>query len=244
MTSHHRALQLSASCLPAQAATLGDRPAAGTAPACVTNRGEPNQGAFSAQPSPATRCTSLLRPPRSWCGMYPGPHATFSPARADQAGKSHNTLCVHPRATAGAEKALYGHREKQTAFCTAAFQFTNIHQLSLQRKASNFFSPLGMKVLGLRRPKYDPGSYCLETGSSNQLFIQELQLMVTVSSSTGNTKFKCRGLTCCFFPTKELPFASLRRWLPCSSLGTCCHRGQLFFPQLGETKGSNKKYPF
>lgn len=118
--------------------------------------------------------TSLLRPPRSWCGTYPGPHTTFGSARADQAGTSHNTLCVHPRATAGAEKALYGHREKQTAFCTAAFQFTDIHQLSLQRKASNFLSPLGMKALGLRRPKYDPGSYCLETGSSNQLFIQEL----------------------------------------------------------------------
>ena len=53
-TSCHRALQLGASCLPARAAALGAHPAAGTAPACATNRGEPNQGDFSAQPSPAT----------------------------------------------------------------------------------------------------------------------------------------------------------------------------------------------
>lgn len=44
-------------------------------------------------------------------------------------------------------KALYRHREKQTTFYPAAFQFSDIHQLSLQRKGSDFFSPLGMKVL-------------------------------------------------------------------------------------------------
>ena len=106
----------------------------------------PTKGPFQLSlPLPLGRM-SPLRQPRSWRGTYPGPHITFCSARADQAGKSHNSPCVRPWATAGAEKALYGHREKQTASCTAAFRFTDVHQLSLQRKGSDFFGPLGMKV--------------------------------------------------------------------------------------------------
>lgn len=55
-------------------------------------------------------------------------------------------LCVHPWATAGEEKALYKHWEKQTALCPAPFQFNELHQLSLLRKGSDIFGPLGMKV--------------------------------------------------------------------------------------------------
>lgn len=59
---------------------------------------------------------------------------------------THHLLCAHPWATAAEEKVLYRHWEKQTALCPAPFQFNELHQLRLLRKASDIFGPLGMKV--------------------------------------------------------------------------------------------------
>lgn len=126
--------------------SLGDHSATGTAPACVTTRGEPNRGAFSAQPSPAT---GLSVPAETaalmvWDIPWSPHHLPLCEGRSGW--ESPTTSRVRPWATAGAEKALCRHWEKQTAFCTAAFQFADVHQLSLQRKGSEFFGPLGMKV--------------------------------------------------------------------------------------------------
>lgn len=59
---------------------------------------------------------------------------------------THHLLCVHTWATTGEEKALYKHWKKQTAFCPAPSQCNELHQLSLLRKGSDIFGPLGMKV--------------------------------------------------------------------------------------------------
>lgn len=122
-------------CLPARAATLGDRPAAGTAPACATNRAEPNQGAFSAQPSPAAgshvpaeRATLMV-----WDISWSPHHLLHCEGRSGRE-VPHHPVCAPLGNRRSRKKALYGHREKQTAFCTAAFQFADVHQLSLQEE--------------------------------------------------------------------------------------------------------------
>lgn len=77
-------------------------------------RENPAKGSFQLSlPLPLGWMSSPRQP---WCGMYPGPHITTCLARADRAGNSHNNPCEHPWVSAGAEKALYGHQEKQTAF--------------------------------------------------------------------------------------------------------------------------------
>lgn len=52
-----------------------------------------------------------------------------------------------------------------------------VHQHSPAQSAEEgirFFQSSGNESAQFRTPKYDPVSYCLGTGSSNQLFIQEL----------------------------------------------------------------------
>lgn len=72
-------------------------------------------------PPPAGKRCSL-------CGTCPGPHITFSVR------------------TLGQPQEQKKHWEKQTALCPAPFQFSELHQLSLLRKGSDIFGPLGMKV--------------------------------------------------------------------------------------------------
>lgn len=83
-------------------------------PLVSQTRENPAKGPFQLSLPLPLGCMSSLRQPQ--CGMYPGPYITTCLARADRAGKSHNTPCEHPWVSAGAEKALYGHQEKGIAF--------------------------------------------------------------------------------------------------------------------------------
>lgn len=136
-TSRHRAPQLGASWVttPAQA------------PTCATGRGEPKQGDSSAQPSPATGLhvpteTAVLM---VWDVPWSPHPLLLCEGRSGREVPQHPQR-VHSWATTGAEKALYGHWQKQAAFCTAAFQFADIHWLRLWRRGSDFFGSLRMKA--------------------------------------------------------------------------------------------------
>lgn len=118
---------------------------------------------------------------------------------------------MHPWATTGAENHFMGTRRSKPP--SAAPQFANIHQLSLQTKASNCFSPLGVEV-----PTQETKPQSRQVLFRNGVFTSA---PYTRTLTHGNSvlrhrkhRIEVQRLIYCFSLTKELPLAFLRTQLP------------------------------